>query len=599
MTTAVAPAATSTVHKGGSWLTEALRAGDIFTPEMFSEEQRLMGRTADEFMAAEVYPNIERFEQKDWDLLRQTVRKCADLGLLGADVPESLGGVDLDNVSSLHLSERLGPNSSFATTFAVQVNLATLPLLMFGTDEQKRRYVPRLVTGEIIGAYALSESGAGSDALGSKARAVRQPDGSFVLSGEKMWISNGGFADMIIVFAKVDGEHFTAFIVDRAFPGVASGKEEHKLGLHGSSTTSILLQDVPVPAANLLGEIGKGHKIAFNVLNFGRLKLGAMCTGGGTVVVGRAARYAAARRQFGQAIASFGAIKHKLGEMTARLYAAESALYRTAGLMDGFIEARRTSLEDPAALVAVGEEYAVEASILKVAGSEMVDFLIDEEIQVHGGNGYVRDYPAERSYRDARVNRIFEGTNEINRMLATGMILRKALKGELPLFAAAKRVGDELMSLPSFAEPAPPEFLDAEAALVTAMKKTILAALGLAAQKHGDTLKDHQEILSDTADMIMEAYACESALLRVRKRAARDGEPAAAGMADLLTLYAHDAIDRVAIWGQQVLAMTSEGDELRTALAGLRRLTKHDPVDRAKLHDAIAARLLEAGGYAV
>jgi alkylation response protein AidB-like acyl-CoA dehydrogenase len=596
MTTATAPAATSTVHKGGSWLTEALRAGDIFTPEMFSEEQRLIGRTADEFMAAEVHPNIERFEQKDWDLLRQTVRKCADLGLLGADVPESLGGVDLDKVSSLLISERFGPNSSFATTFAVQVNLATLPILMFGTDEQKRTYVPRLVTGEIIGAYALSESGAGSDALGIKARAARQPDGSFVLSGEKMWISNGGFADMIIVFAKVDGEHFTAFIVDRAFPGVASGKEEHKLGLHGSSTTSILLQDVHVPAANLLGEIGKGHRIAFNVLNFGRLKLGAMCIGGGTVVIARAAKYAATRRQFGQAIANFGAIKHKIGEMTARLYAIESALYRTAGLMDAFIEARRTSPEDASALLAVGEEYAVEASMLKVAGTEMVDFLIDEEIQIHGGNGFVRDYPAERAYRDARVNRIFEGTSEINRLLIPGMLMRRALKGELPILKAAKAIQDELMAPPAMGARAAGGPLAEEHAAVAGFKKAALAVMGVGMLKFGEKLGDEQEVMMSIADMIMEAFQAESAVLRAM--AAQAGvAPNAALHEDAARVFVNDAAGRVEASAKQALAATADGDMLRTHLAALRRLLKWTPVNTVAMRRRLADATVAKGAY--
>src|SRR6186713_2530787 len=410
--------------RGGSWLLEETQASDIFTPEQLSDEHRLMAQTTTEFVDSEVLPMLDRLEQKDWQLARSLLKRCGELGLLGVAVPEAYGGLDLDKASSLAVIERIGPSASFATTFGGQANLTILPLVLFGTPAQKEKYLPRLVSGEIVGAYALSESGSGSDALAAKTRAVKQPDGSWLLNGEKMWISNGGFADVFIVFAKVDGEQFTAFIVERAFGGVTSGKEEHKMGLHGSSTTPVLLQDVRVPAANLLGEVGKGHKIAFNVLNFARFKLGAMCVGGARNAIGEAARYAGERRQFGQPIASFGAIAHKLGEMVARTYAVESLAYRTAGAIDTRLHSGPDG--DTAQLLATFEEYAVEASIAKVAGSEMLDFVLDENIQIHGGNGYVRDYPAERHYRDSRVNRIFEGTNEINRLLIPGMLARRA-----------------------------------------------------------------------------------------------------------------------------------------------------------------------------
>ena len=433
-------------RKGGSWLLEDSSPADVFTPEKLSDEHRLMARTTAEFIATEVMPNVDRLEAKDWQLARSLVRRCGELGLLGIAVPEEYGGLDLDKASSLAVVEQIGPSASFCTTFGGQANLCILPLVLFGTPEQKQHYLPRLVAGELVGAYALSEAGSGSDALAAKTRATKQPDGSWILNGEKMWISNGGFADVIIVFAKVDGEHFTAFIVERAFPGVSSGKEEHKMGLHGSSTTPILLQDARVPAGNVLGEIGKGHKVALNTLNYGRFSLGAMCSGGCRLAVGTAAKYAAQRRQFGQPIASFGAIKHKLGEMTARTYALESLVYRTAGLIDDSLGVAR----DGAAIAKAFEQYAVEASICKVAGSEVLDFVLDENVQIHGGNGFVKDYPAERYYRDARVNRIFEGTNEINRLLIPGMLIRRALKGELPLIAAAKRLQDEVLS-PSIA----------------------------------------------------------------------------------------------------------------------------------------------------
>ena len=413
----------------------------MLTPERLSDEHRLIAQTAREFAAKEVVPSIDRLEQKDWGLARQLLRRSGELGFLGVDAPEEYGGIGLDKAAALVVSSNLVGSASFSAAFGAQSNLAISPILFFGTADQKSRYLPKLISGEMVGAYALSESGSGSDALGASARATRLPDGAFALNGEKMWTTNGGFADLFIVFAKVDGEHFTAFIVERGFRGVSTGNEEHKMGLHGSSTTPLLLQDAHVPAENLLGDIGKGHKVAFNVLNFGRYKLGAMCVGGATVAIAESARYSATRRQFGKPIGSFGAIKHKLGEMTVQTYAVESLLYRTAGLIDASIATE----QDAGSVLAAMEEFAVEASIAKVAGSETLDFVLDENVQIHGGNGFVKDYPAERHYRDARVNRIFEGTNEINRLLIPGMLIRRALKGDLPLLAAARRLQDEIL----------------------------------------------------------------------------------------------------------------------------------------------------------
>src|SRR5437763_3533508 len=367
----------SSTLRGGAWLLDPSDPEGVLTPEKLTDEQRLIGQTADEFVAKEVLPQIDRLEQKDWTLARRLVQRCGELGLLGVDVAEAYGGVQLDKVSSLIVSERLAKSASFGATLGAQVNLSILPIVLFGTEAQKQKYLPKLLSGELIGAYALSESGSGTDALGAKARAARQADGSVVLSGEKMWITNGGFADLFIVFAKVDGEHFSAFIVERAFAGVSNGKEEHKMGLHGSSTTPLVLQEVRVPADNLLGEIGKGHKVAFNVLNFGRFKLGGMCSGGAYVAIGEAARYAAERKQFGHPIASFGAIRHKLGQMTTWAYAVESMIYRTAGYIDARIEATPHEATDGSAALAALEEYAIEASISKVAGSEMLDFVLD------------------------------------------------------------------------------------------------------------------------------------------------------------------------------------------------------------------------------
>jgi alkylation response protein AidB-like acyl-CoA dehydrogenase len=587
------------VPKGGGWLLDAAAPADVFTPERFTEEHRLILQTADEFMETEVLPNIDRMEQKDWAFVRGLIRRCGELGLLGADTPESLGGVWLDKVSSVIISERMGRNASFATTFGAETNLSVLSILLFGTDEQRQRYVPRLVSGELVGAYALSESGAGSDPMSGKARADRQADGSYVLNGEKMWITNGGFADVITVFVKVDGQHFTAFIVERAWPGVSTGKEEHKLGILGSSTTPIVLQDVRVPASAVLGEVGKGHRVAFNVLNFGRLKLGASCTGGAIHVVGEAARYAATRQQFGRPIASFGAVRHKLGQMTARLYAMESLLYRTAGLLETFASAHRTSPDDVAAALRAGEEYAVEASMSKVVGSEMAEYLIDENIQIHGGNGYVRDYPAERYYRDSRVNRIFEGTNEINRLLMPGTLLRRAVKGELPIIQAAKKLQDELLA------PALPAGRGAAAtaggfsedfAAVAGMKKVAIALLGLGMLKYGDRIAEEQEVMLGIADVLIDVYQAESAVLRAA--AAEEARLATAPLhADAARVFLSDAAARVEVNARQTLTALAEGDMLRTQLAALRRLLKAAPVNTIALRRRLADATVAKGAY--
>src|SRR6476660_6352368 len=389
----------SALLKGGAWLLESTPASAVLTPEKLTDEHRLIGQTTEQFVEQEAAPALDRLEQHDWSVARALLKRCGELGLLGVDVPEEYGGLALDKVTSLIVSERMSKAASFGATFGAQANLTVLPLMLFGTPAQQQQYLPKLLTGELVGAYCLSETGSGSDALGAKTKAMRQADGSFILNGEKMWITNGGFADVFIVFAKVDGEHFSAFIVERAFGGLTSGKEEHKMGLHGSSTTPVILQDVKVPAANLLGEIGKGHKVAFNVLNFGRFKLGAGCSGGAQCAIDESATYAAERRQFGHPIASFGAIRHKIGEMIARAYAVESLVYRTAGLIDARIDATPHDPADGSAALAALEEYAIEASIAKVAGSEMLNSVLDENIQIHGGNGYVREYPAERQYR--------------------------------------------------------------------------------------------------------------------------------------------------------------------------------------------------------
>ncbi len=573
---------TETAVKGGSWLIETVDA--IFTREQLTAEHRLIDQTADEFMTGEVMPSLERLEQKDWALARALVKRCGELGLLGTDVPEAYGGVGLDKISATIVGEAVGRSASFATTFGAQTGLAITPLICFGTEEQKRRYLPGLVSGEIIGAYALSESGSGSDALAARARAVRHPDGSFSLTGEKMWISNGGFADLFVVFAKVDGTAFTAFLVERGFPGVASGNEEHKMGLFGSSTTPLLLQEAKVPAGNVLGEVGKGHKVAFNVLNYGRFKLAAMCSGGARAVIGDAARYALQRHQFGQPIASFGAIRQKLAEMTLREYAVEAMLYRTAGLIDAALQGSH----EGAAVLAALEEYAIEASILKVAGSEMIDLVVDENVQIHGGNGFVRDYAAERYYRDARVNRIFEGTNEINRLLIPGMLVRRAVKGGLALIPAARKLQEELLT-PSMPEPIGDGAREAEHRAIGAMKKVALMLLGTAMQTYGEKLADEQEVLTAIADVVIDVFAAESVLLRSAGGAALHQDAA--------RIYINDAAGRVELGARSALAAMADGDTLRTLLAALRRLMKVLPVNTVSLRRKVAEAVLDRKGY--
>jgi alkylation response protein AidB-like acyl-CoA dehydrogenase len=546
-------------------------------------------------MEGEVFPLVERLEQKEWALNRELILKCGALGLLGTNIPEAYGGVDLDKISTLVVSEQLSRCASFGATFGAQANLTILPIYMFGTEAQKQKYLPRLVSGEIIGAYCLSESGSGSDALSAKTKAMRQSDGSFVLSGEKMWITNGGFADVYIIFAKVDGEQFTAFIVEKAWPGVSSGKEEHKMGLHGSSTTPVILQDVRVPADAVLGEIGRGHKVAFNVLNFGRFKLGAMCSGGAKAAVNEAIKYAGTRKQFGAAIATFGAIKHKLAEMTSREYALEAMMYRTAGLIDQRMAAAGGAHDGTAMLEAL-EEFAVEASIAKVLGSEVLDYVIDENVQVHGGNGFVKDYPAEGHYRDARVNRIFEGTSEINRLLIPGMLMKKALKGELPLIAAAKALQDEIMSPSLGTASGDDTVLGEEMRACAAFKKVALMVAGTAMQRYGTRLEQEQEVLSLLADVLIDTYAAECALLRALDATTREFGNAALH-ADAAATYVHEAAGRVELNARAALAAMADGDTLRTQLAALRRLLKVTPANTVAMRRRLAEASSAKGEY--
>ena len=590
MTTAAPPA--SAPPRGGAWLFEATPPETVFTPERLTDEQRLIHGTADEFVTREVIDQNDRLETKDWDLARRLLRRCGELGLLGTDVPETYGGVGLDKVSSALIAGSLGHAGSFSTAFGAQTGLVIMPIRAFGTEAQKRRYLPGLVRGETVGAYCLSESGSGSDALGAKTRAARQPDGSFLLNGEKMWITNGGFADVYIVFAKVDGEQFTAFIVERAFEGVTSGAEEHKMGLLGSSTTPVILRDARVPAENVLGAIGRGHVVAFSVLNYGRFKLAASTVGGARNAIGEAARYAADRRQFGRRIATFGAIRHKIGEMTVRTYAVEAMTFRTAGLLDAAIGGS----DEDRTLVEALEEYAVESSILKVAGSETLHYVLDENVQIHGGNGYVKDYAAERHYRDSRVNRIFEGTNEINRLLIPGRLVRLATKGELPLIAAARALKDELTA----ATRPPPEPgdgpLDAARSAAGMFKKTALAVIGLALERYGEKLTDEQEVLSAAADILIDTYAAESVVVRAGGAAAARGADAEL-QGQAARAYVNDAALRIEVGARSALAAMAEGDTLRTHLAALRRLLKAPPINTVAIRRALADQVVERGRY--
>jgi alkylation response protein AidB-like acyl-CoA dehydrogenase len=585
----------TTPRKGGDWLVEDTRPADAFTPERLTAEHRLIRQTAAEFAKAEVAPALPKLENKDWALSKTLIARSGELGLLGTDTPEEYGGVGLDKAAAVVVGEVMGQCASFSTSFGAQTGLTIVPLLCFGTEAQKQKYLPKIVSGEWAGAYCLSESGSGSDALGARARATRAADGSWILNGEKMWITNGGFADVYIVFAKIDPstisgqtvEGFSAFIVERTFAGVTSGKEEHKMGLRGSSTTPVILQDAKVPADNLLGDAGKGAKIAFNVLNYGRFKLAAMCLGGSKAAFAESVAYASTRRQFGQPLAAFGAIRHKLGEMTSRIYALESMLYRTTGLIDAAIESGSAGSYAQRSLAAL-EEFAIEASLLKIAGSELTDFVVDENVQIHGGNGFVADYPAEGHYRDARVNRIFEGTNEINRLLVPGMLIKRALKGALPLVDAARQLQADLLTVAPAANTAGTGVADA----VAGMKKVSIAILGLALQTYGAAVDKEQEVLMLASDIIMDTFAAESAWLRA---AAAGGDRLHLTVAELI---AHDAALRVEANARTALSAMCTGDTLKTMQAALRRMLKLPAINTVAARRALSDAALEKKGYA-
>jgi alkylation response protein AidB-like acyl-CoA dehydrogenase len=514
---------------GGSFLLETRRPDEVFTPEDFTEQQQLIGQTAEEFTVNEILPNIEKMEHKDFRISRALLKKAGDLGLTGVEIPEAYGGLEMDKVTAAVIADHIAQYAGFATTWGAHTGIGLLPLVYFGTEGQKKKYLPRLAAGEIVGAYALSEASSGSDALNCRARAQLSPDGKYyILNGEKMWITNAGFADLFTVFAKIDGEKFTAFLVEKTFPGFSIGGEEHKLGIRGSSTCPIILNDCKVPVENLLGEIGKGHIIAFNILNIGRFKLGAMCVGGGRVSLESAIGYAKQRKAFNKVIADFGLVREKIANMATLIYVGESLVYRTVGMMDGALgEVDKSGADAMKETRKAIEEYAVECSIIKVWASEMVGYVVDETLQIYGGYGFVEEYPAERAYRDARINRIFEGTNEINRLIITGFLLKRAMSGQLPLMPAIKKLMDEVLSGPSMSEDLEGALAD-ERKLVDQAKKLGLFASGAATQKYMQAIQDQQEIMGALADMTIETYAMESAVLRAQKIAEAKGEAAAA-----------------------------------------------------------------------
>src|SRR5467141_3891184 len=584
---------------GGSFLLETRRPDEVFTPEDFTEQQQLIGQTAEEFAQNEIVPNVEKMEHKDFSVTRDLLKKAGELGLSSVEIPEAYGGLEMDKVTAAVIADRIAKYAGFATTWGGHTGIGTLPLVYFGTEDQKKRYLPRLATGEIVGAYALSEASSGSDALNCRARAQLSPDGKhYVLNGEKMWITNAGFADLFTVFAKVDGEKFSAFLVERTCPGFSVGAEEHKMGIRGSSTCPIILNDCKVPVENLLGEIGKGHVIAFNILNVGRFKLGAMCVGGARVSLESAVAYAKQRKAFGKTIGDFGLVREKIANMATLIYVGESLVYRTVGMMDALLSEIDSAGSDAAAVAKERrkaiEEYAVECSILKVWGSEMIDYVVDETVQIYAGYGFVEEYPAERAYRDARINRIFEGTNEINRLIITGFLLKRAMSGQLPLMPAIKKLMDEVLAGPSVGEELEGPLAD-ERKLVAQAKKLALFVSGSATQKYMQAIQDQQEVMGAIADMVIETYAMESAVLRAHKMVESKGEAAAALPVAMTRVYLSQAMDKIESAAKKIIAAVADGDMLRTQMAILRRLAKHEPFNTIELRQQIAQKVIERG----
>ena len=586
---------TSTAAKGGSFLLDSLTPQDVFTPADLTDDQKLIGQTAEEFVIKEVLPLVKDLENKKTGLMAELVRKGGELGLMGGGVPEEYGGAGLDKIATTVLTEKLSLYGGFAVTHGAHAGIGTLPIVYFGTEGQKKKYLPKLATGELIGAYCLSEPQAGSDAQNSLTRAEMNAEGThYVLNGQKMWITNGGFADLYIVFAKIDGEKFTAFIVERAFPGCKPGNEEHKMGIHGSSTTPVFLENCKVPKENQLHEIGRGHIVAFNILNAGRFTLGASCVGGAKHVLMAASKYSKERKAFGKSIGDFGLMKEKLAEMAIQIFAVESMVYRSAGNIQAMVAAGTG--DKTAHLMKVLEEYAIESSIAKVYGSEMLDFVVDEAVQIFGGYGFHEEYPVCRAYRDSRINRIFEGTNEINRMLIVQMLMKRAMGGQLSLIPAAMKLADEILAGPSFEE-TPEGVLAEEARVVTNAKKIFLQAAGGAVQKFREKLADEQELVAALANMVMEIYAMESSLLRAQKSTGAKGEVSNAAMIAAARALISDAMERVEHEAKRALAAVHQGDMLTTQIAVLKRFGKRGPVDTIALRRQVAAAVQSLDRY--
>lgn len=587
---------TKELIRGGSFLIDAGSADDVFVPEEFTEEQKMIAKTTEDFINNEVRPHLEELENHHFDISVRLLKEAGQLGLLAGDVPEKYEGLGLDKVSTALVTEKFSLARGFALSYGAHVGIGSLPIVYFGNDDQKRRYLPDLASGARIAAYCLTEPGSGSDALGAKTTATLSADGThYILNGEKQWITNAGFADVFIVYAKIDGEKFTAFIVERTFPGVSFGAEEKKMGIKSSSTRTVILQDVPVPVENLLGEPGKGHVIAFNILNVGRYKLAVGAVGSAKHALGIATNYAKERKQFKTPIANFTLIKNKLANMAVKTYAAESSVYRTVGLFDTALSRLGEKADQGPEVAKAIADYAIECSINKVFATEVLDYVVDEGVQIHGGYGFMSEYEIENMYRDSRINRIFEGTNEINRLLIPDTLVKKAMKGELPLLQAAASLQEELMSYyPQEIEDAP---LALEKHLIDMTRKIILMVAGSALMKYQQAISKEQELLAFAADMLIELYAMDSAVKRTEKAIRANGLENEQQKLDMTTVYVNEAFDRVEAWAKEALAAMEEGDDLRLRLSILKKLTRRTPINTVHLKRAIADRVIEAGGY--
>ena len=585
--------------KGGEFLIKESSVESTYIREQITEEQQMIEQSTSDFITNRVYPNIKAIDKQEPGLVVGLLHEIAELGLLGAAVPEEYGGMGVDFATDTFINEQMGKGHSFSAAFAAHTGIGTLPILYFGTEEQKKKYLPGLANSTIKASYCLTEPGSGSDALGAKTKAVLSEDGkSYIINGQKMWITNAGFADLFTVFAKIDGEKFTGFLIDAKSEGISLGAEEDKLGIKGSSTRQVFFNNVKVPVENILGEIGKGHKIAFNVLNIGRYKLGVLALGGSKETCTIATKYANERIQFGVPIASFGAIKHKLAEMATKIYAVDAATYRTAGLIHDYIESATAAGTDKVqAKLLAAEEFSVECAILKVFGSEVLDYVVDEAVQVFGGTGFSEEYPVARAYRDSRINRIFEGTNEINRLLSVGMLVKKAMKGELDLFGPAMAVQKELMSVPDFSTPDADDVFGAERKALLNAKKAILMTAGAAVQKFMQNLDKEQEVMMNIADMLIELFACESVLLKTEKLIGIKGEAACALQIDLTKVYISDSLERINLSGKHAIVSFNDGDVLRIMLMGLKRFTKLDAFNTVAARRRIADKVIAENGY--